>query len=75
MKYMGCCWRESSRTNTPVMATLLTERYKNKGFLASSLLSLRRQERYFLNSPNAFRRPLEGISLSKDREEREGLPS
>ena len=50
MKYTGCCYRESSRTNAPAMATPLIERYKIRGFVASGLLSIGGQERYFLNS-------------------------
>ena len=53
MKYMGCCCPESSRTNTPTMAAPLTERYKNRGFLASGLLKIGGQERYLLNSSKA----------------------
>ena len=53
MKYMGyCCW-ESSRTNALPKVAQLTKRYKNRGFLASSLLSIGGQERYFLNSSKA----------------------
>ena len=53
MKYMGCCCQDSSRTSTPTMAALLTDKYKNSGFSTSSLLEIGGQERYCLKSENA----------------------